>query len=229
NPDTNHPAIAVVDLRTFRVRPITIPEGHFDFYLYPQPPNAAATADGKYVVMVETESPSGTYDLLLISTTTNTVVADNVLTYDPLGIVVPTGADPAYGYFLGFGPDGYLSATVLDLRNGSSTFGQLLPQTEVLIGQSYFYAPTGLAANAEGSRLVVTGFKSSSHGPQPNAVVIDTALMLTNPSQAIVGHTTIANGAQANGVTIATVTTTSPPTAPTVTGVSGSVTNDTAT
>src|ERR1022692_2623827 len=34
NPDPNHPAIAVVDLRTFRVRPITIPEGHFDFYLY---------------------------------------------------------------------------------------------------------------------------------------------------------------------------------------------------
>ncbi len=117
---------------------------------------------------------------------------------------------------------------MLDLNNGSSTFGQLLPQTEV---DFYQYLPneSSVAINAEGSRLVVSGFKSSSQGPQPNVVVIDTALMLTNPSQAIVANTPVANGAQTNCVTIATVTTTSPPTAPTVTGVSGSVTNDTPT
>jgi WD40 repeat protein len=221
--DQSRPAIAVVDLRSFRARPITIPAGSFHGEYLGTLPNAAATSDGKYVVMVETKSTDYSYHLLLISTMNDRLATDNVLNDDPYGIVVSPVVNPAYGYVV-LGS----SAIVLDLNNGSSTFGQLLSQTEVDFSQ-YFPLEYGVAINAEGSRLVVSGFKSSSQGPQPNVVVIDTALMLTNPSQAIVAHTTVANGAQTNAVTIATVTTTSPPTAPTVTGVSGSVTNDTAT
>ncbi len=70
------------------------------------------------------------------------------------------------------------------------------------------------------------GFWSNKSGPQPNVVVLDTGLMLTDPSQAIVGQNTVANGAQPNGLAIATVATTVPPTAPTVTSASGPITND---
>ena len=220
--DGNHPAVAVVDLRTFSVRPIAIPYGHFDFGpSQPTSPNAAATPDGKYVVLGE--DVNGSYHLYFISTATDRLAIDSVVTTDPYGIVIPPVTNPAYGYVVGIDSSNNLSATVLDLNNGSPTFGQLLPQTEVLLGQ-YLVSPTGEAINQEGTKLVVTGQEASA-----NAVVIDTALMLTDPSHAIVATTTVAGGALTNGVTVATVTTTQPPTAPTVTGVSGSVTNDTAT
>lgn len=119
--------------------------------------------------------------------------------------------------------------TVLDLRPGSQTYGHLLPSTEVVLSPDYFPYALSAAISPDGSKLVVIGFKASRQGPQPNAVVIDTGLMLTNPGQAIVGQATVAGGAQPNGVTIASVSTTVPPTAPTVTGVSGDVTNNAAT
>ena len=84
--DGNHPAVAVVDLRTFSVRPIAIPYGHFDFGPS-QPrasPNAAATPDGKYVVLGE--DVNGSYHLYFISTATDRLAIDNfVVTTDPTG------------------------------------------------------------------------------------------------------------------------------------------------
>ncbi|MGC2109062.1 MAG: WD40 repeat domain-containing protein [Candidatus Korobacteraceae bacterium] len=227
-PDYYHPTMAVVDLRTFRVRPISIPYLNFDGWLTELNANAAATPDGKYVAMVGTNYNDDTFHLLLISTTSDSLASDIVMTYEPLGIVIPPSANPAYGYVLAWDPDGYFSATVLDLRNGSPTFGQLLPATEVNLN-SYFYYPSGEASDAAGSRLVVTGYHASSQGPQPNTVVVDTALMLTNPSQAVVATPIVASGAQTNAVTVGSASTTPPTTAPTVTGVSGTVTNDTAT
>ncbi len=53
--------------------------------------------------------------------------------------------------------------------------------------------------------------------------------MLSSPNQAVIGGATVASGAQTNAVLVASVSTTTPSGAPTVTGVSGTVTNDTAT
>ena len=227
-PDYNRPAIAVVDLNTFKVRPISIPYGFVDYYYsYPLPPNAAATPDGKYLVMVEDEYPNYTYDLLLISTATDQLVTDNVMTYEPLGLAITPVNKPGsiYGYLLADDPDFNFSATVLDLNPGSQTFGQLLTSTEVVMPQ-FPLGFNGAAINGDGSRLVVAGFQGNKSGPQPNVVVLDTGLMLTDPSLAIVGQSTAANGALPEGLAIATVATTVPPTAPTVTSASGPITND---
>ena len=222
--DFFRPAIAVVDLGTFAVRPISIPDG----YLYGfggTPPNAAATPDGKYVVMVEDED-DGASHILFISTASNRVTHDYEVGTDPMGILVTPINKPGsiYGYVVGRGAGG-LSATALDLNSGSPTFGQLLPATKVIIN-SLFYDPRGAAIDATGSRLLVTGFRNDPSGPQPNAVVIDTGLMFSDPTKAIVGTATVAGGALTQGATIATVVTTPPGSAPTVTGVSGNITND---
>jgi hypothetical protein len=225
-PDLNTPAMAVVDLQTLHASAITIPAGFFDGPTYSSgnPPNAAATPDGQYVVMAETESADGAYHLLFISTATDSLSADNAITYDPLGIVISPSSSSSYGYLAGFDPQFDFAAVVIDLNPGSPTFGQLLPQTEVNLS-GYFFGESGLAVNSSGSRLVVSGFHSGQ-SPQPNVIVIDTGQMLINPNHAIVATTTAANGAQTNAVTIATIATTMPPIAPTVRSVSGRTVNN---
>jgi len=223
-PDANTPTAAVVDLQTFQASAIPIPAGNFDIFSSGNPPNAAATSDGQYVVMVETEFPDYTYHLLFISTATNSLAMDNAITYDPLGIVISPSSNPSYGYLAGYDPQFNFAAVVIDLNPGSPTFGQLLPQTEVDLS-AYFSGESGMAANPSGSRLVVSGFHSGQ-SPQPNVIVIDTGQMLINPNQAIVATTTAANGAQTNAVTIATISTTMPPIAPTVHSVSGRTVNN---
>ncbi len=225
NTDPNTPTAAVVDLQTFQASAIPIPAGFFDgpFYTSGSQPNAAATPDGQYVVMAETE-PDGTYHLLFISTATNSLAKDNAITYDPLGIAISPSSNSSYGYLAGIDPQFNFGAVVIDLNPGSPTFGQLLPQTEVDLS-TYFFGESGLAVNSSGSRLVVSGFHSGQ-SPQSNAIVIDTAQMLINPNQAIVATTTAANGAQTNAVTIATIATTMPPLAPTVHAVSGRTVNN---
>ena len=230
--DSSAPAIAEVDLNTFVAKPIPIPAGGLDFAGLGAVPNAATTPDGRYLLLVQINSADGLYHLLFISPLTDKVVMDKTVAVDPDAILVTPASDPSreYGYVLGWDTNGSFSATVLDLRPGSHTYGQLLPSTEVVL-DDYFpslYA-LGAAISPDGSKLVVTGFKANRQAPQPNAVVIDTSLMLTNPGQAIVGQATVAGGASPNGVTIASVTTTLPPAAPTVTGVSGNVTNNAAT
>jgi hypothetical protein len=221
--DYYRPTIAVVDLATFTARAIRIPGGYF--YGYGISPNAAATPDGKYVVMVEDENNGGSH-VLLISTASNLLTHDYEFATDPMGILITPVNKPGsiYGYVVGSGAGGF-STTALDLNSGSPTFGQLLPATKVIIDSIFRYS-TGAAINAEGSRLVVTGHKNSPSGPQPDAVVIDTALMFTDPNNAIVGTATVAAGAPTRGVTIASVVTTPPGSAPSVTGVSGNITND---
>ena len=223
-PDANTPTMAVVDLQTFQASAITIPAGSFDGVFSGGPPNAAATSDGQYVVMVETESSDFTYHLLFISTATNSLAMDNSITPDPYGIVIPPSSNPSYGYLVGSSPQFAFSALVIDLNPGSPTFGQLLPQTEVDLS-AYLPYESGLAVNSSGSRLLVSGFHSGQ-SPQPNVIVIDTGQMLINPSQAIVATTTAANGAQTDGLAIATISTTMPPIAPTVRSVSGRTVNN---
>ena len=93
---------------------------------------------------------------------------------------------------------------------------------------TYFSYSSTAVINGDGSRLVVGGYKASNgSSPNPNVVELDTAKMLTNPSQAIVGSATLGGGGRAHGMTIATISTTPPATAPTVTKVSpATITND---
>ncbi len=228
NTDPDTPTAAVVDLQSFQASPIPIPAGYFDGPIYSSgtQPNAAATPDGQYVVMAETESADGSYHLLYINTTTNSLAVDNAITYDPLSIAISPTSASSYGYLAGLDPQFNFAAVVIDLNPGSPTFGKLLPQTEVGLS-AYFLGDSGLAVNSSGSRLVVSGFHSGQ-SPQPNVIVIDAAQMLINPSQAILATTTVANGAQTNGLAIATVSTTMAPLAPTVRSVSGRTVNNTA-
>ena len=62
-PDENRPGIAVVDLRTLRARRIATRTGYFDGYVGYATPNAAATADGKYVIVAQTSDVDGSYHL----------------------------------------------------------------------------------------------------------------------------------------------------------------------
>ena len=226
SPDMNTPTMAVVDLQTFQASAIPIPAGFFDGPDDSRWLSAQCRGyPGRAVCRNGGDGASDlSYHLLFISTATNSLAMDNAITYDPLGIVIPPSSNPSYGYLAGVDPQFNFSAVVIDLNPGSPTFGQLLPQTEVNLS-AYLFGDSGLAVNSSGSRLVVSGFHSGQ-SPQPNVIVIDTAQMLINPNQAIVATTTAANGAQTNAVTIATISTTMPPLAPTVRSVSGRTVNN---
>ncbi len=228
--DSNSPAIAEVDLNTFTAKSITVPAGYLDLDGIGTVPNLAATPDGRYAVFTEVKSADYTYHLFFISTITDRVVLDKTMNLDPQGLVVTSVANPTreYGYLAGF--DYGLGATVaevIDLRPGSQTYGQLISSSEVDLTSAYGVG--GLAISPDGSRLITTVFHGSQQGPQPNALVLDTALMLSDPSQAIVAQPTVAGGARTYGVNASLITASAPPTAPTVTGVSGNVTNNAAT
>lgn len=214
--DTSHPAVAVVDLTTFKVKAIPISAGYVDGNGL-LTPNAAATPDGKYVVMVETYNDYSSH-VFYISTATNKVVQDYSIVTDPYGILISPSGSTQYAYILGYGGLPF-SATIFNLQTG-----QLLPQTEVEL-DNYFYLPTTAAINPEGTRLVIGGAKVSQE-PSPNLVVVNTSTLLTNPSQAVVGQATIAGGVRPYGTAIASVVSKRPSTAPTITSVTPSTVNN---
>ena len=223
-PFASRPAIALVDLHTFTVRAIPVPgTAAAGFRTLP---NAAATPDGKYLVMNQGSK------LVFLNLRTNTVQLTTTLQGSISGIAItPNGSDPTniYGYVVRrFSGNSF--ASVVDLRPASPTFGQLIAGTDVnlKIGSSIF-SPSGLSINAAGTRLVVAGEHLNPNSPLPNALVMDTALMLTNPGAAIVQQATLSNGATVEGMTIAPVSTAAPSTAPVVTTVSANVTNDAST
>ena len=217
----SEPSIALVDLHTFRARAIPIPShGSAGGRCLP---NAAATPDGKYVVMIQARH------LVFLNTATNKIDIDETLPNNNYGIAInPSGNDPSkvYGYLLR-NVSGTFVASVVDLRPGSPTFGQLIAGTDVnlAIGQNGVQ-PSDLAINPEGTRLVVAANQPDPNHPLPNLQVIDTGLMLTNPGGAVVGQAVAADGGTLEGLTIASIVTTPPPTAPVVNSVSGNVTND---
>ena len=212
------PPIAVLDLRTFRLRRVNVPSGYIG-YSGQSTPNAAVTPDQKYVVMVEDLNSDGSSHLYVINTANDQVVQDQPLSFDPAGLVITpvNTAGKVYGYLLAYGTSGF-SATVIDLNEGSRTFGQLLPQTEVSL-RTYFLYPSTAVINSNGSRLVVGGEKTGRDSPNPNVVELDTAQMLIDPSKAILGSATLGGGGTPHGFSVATISTTLPPTAPTVTRV----------
>jgi len=218
-PDQNRPYVAVVDLRTYRLKPIRLPAaGAFDGYYAP---NAAVTPDQKYVVVAQTNNSDFTFHLLFIDTATDKVVLDVPQANDPYGIVVtPVNTGNVYGYLL---TDN--GVVILDLKTGSPNFGKQVPGTQLVGNGSYFPIAYSAAINSDGSRLVLGGYKVSPTPPQPNVIEFDTALMITNPSASIIGHATAGSGRQAYGVAVGPATTTPPSSAPTVAAVTGPVSN----
>ena len=217
-PDPNRPAMAVVDLKTFAVKPIRVPAGVFDGTVWS--PNAAAMPDGNYVLLLETLNYDGNTHLLFISTTSDAIVMDYPAYFadaDGLLITPVNQSGKVYGY-LSLGNGAGVRVAAVDLNYGSPTFGEGLPQTEVTI-PGLFRFPLAEAINAAGTRLVVGGHKAGQGSPVPNVAEIDTGKMFTDPSHAVIEVATVAGGAPPHGLTIATIAQAPPPTAPTITNV----------
>jgi len=219
--------VALVDLKTYQVRAISLPSpGYFDGY---EAPNAAVTPDQKYVIVLQDSSncPNNCGPhLYFIDTATNRVVLSiPQTTILPEGIVVTPVNNPGsvYGYLLGADENtGNTSAIIIDLNPGSQTFGQQVG-SEVDLGLPGF--DTACAAiNSAGTRLVVGGYPLGGTGN--NLVELDTGLMLTNPTAAIVAQATVAGPSGPYTVSIANVSLTAP-SPPTVASVSAPlITND---
>lgn len=222
--DPNRPAMAVIDKTTGQVKAIPIPAGQL--LVNPDSPNLAVTPDEKYLVMLEDETSDGSSHLIFIDPVSDQVVMDHKLANIDAGMLLisPKGTDPtkSYGYLIGSG-----STEVVDLRPASPNFGLEIPGTLGSTPQGFFSLCEG-AINSDGSRIVITGFRTNPNSPQANVALFDTAKMLTDPAHQLVSTHVVGNGARARGATFAKITTTPPNSAPTVTKVQGTVVNNAA-
>ncbi len=211
--------VAVVDLTSYAVSSITLPDGYFSGQSL-----AAAMPDGQTIVTVEQENGDGLYHVLAISTATNVIIGDyaqdSSIYYAYALTVTPNGSDPSkiFGYMALQGDLGD-QVVALDLRANSPTYGH------VLLGTAVFpqLSPYSLAINSDGSRLILVG--SVYFPPSANTYVIDALKMISDPADAIIAQITAGNGA---GESVGTgfFSTTPPGTAPAVSGVSSDITND---
>ena len=210
------PKAAVVNLSNFQLSSISLPPGTFCRRC------ASRTPDGSLVVVIEHETSDQKTHVLLISTATNTIVQDFQQSgnYSPNGFVVTRSTDPNNLY--GYAYSGGGSAVAVDLRPNSSSYGQILLDTQVTLPNSY---PSDVAISSDGSKLILAG-SSSSQPPAPNTDVVDTAKMLSDPTHALIAQLIVNNGISAVTVCTGFFPTTPPPTAPTVTGVSGDIINN---
>jgi len=218
-PRTPSPAqkVAVVDLTTFAVSSIPMPAGNVGY----RP--AVVMPDGSAVLAFEDENSDNKSHLLFISTTTDTLVNDIAQTQrystNAFAISAPgTDSSKVFAYIAYQNQ----SALAIDLRANSRTYGNVLPDSAVALDVN-FVPPSGLAVNSDSSRLVIVG---ESQAPSPNLDIVDTAKMLSDPQNAIVARVTVDNGVGGAGVCTGNFSTIPPNTAPTVSAVSGDITND---
>ena len=149
----------------------------------------AATPDGQLVIAARNNPGNcsgacGSNTVLqLISTATNTVTQSVAATVTANGMVVGSGTpSPAGTYaYVALSNRGMI---VVDLRNGSPTFGQLLSGRTVTLPSSVDV----LAVSPDGTRLYAT---TGSINATINAVVVDTSILVTgaNPSASIIFQT----------------------------------------
>ncbi len=209
------PHIAVVDLTTYAVSGIQLPQGAVCRKC------GGITPDGSTLVAID-RGYDGKVHVVLISTATNKIIADNVqptLTSAQGLVVTPDGSDPSkiYGYVVGSNLNGEALAA-LDLVVNSPTYGMVLPSTQSPVDLSV----EEMAINSDGSRIVVVGLPNSSH----NVEVFDTNKLFNDPSNARIAEVNVENGTQAESVCIGSFSFTIPNTAPVVSSVSGDITND---
>lgn len=212
-------AVAVVDLSTFVASAIPVPpEGGYNNTLFAG--DTAATPDGKYVLMLQSSN------VLLISTATNTVQQNIVLSGFPYLIAITPTASPngVFGYLVADDGFGDLQAEMMDLRPTSPNFGQLIPGA--VANLPGFFAPASIAINADGTRLVVLAFRTTA--PQPDTFVLDTQALLNDPQNAIISELRLGDtiGPYLHNVAISQVQTIPPQTAPVVTSVTGTPINN---
>ena len=208
------PQIAVVDLTTYAVSGIPLPTGSICRKC------GGITPDGSTLVVLDRERSDGNLHVVLVSTATNTIIADKAqpdVSYANGLVVTPNGADPTkiYGYVVG--SLGQRNLGILDLVTNSPTYGTILPQTEV----SVYLTPEEMAINSDGSRLIIVGSPELSH----NVEVFDTGKLFSDPNNALIANVNVEPGTQVTSVCIGSFSTTIPNSAPVVTGVSGDVTN----
>lgn len=211
-----NPKAAVIALSNFQLSSIQLPAGSFCRRC------ASRLPDGSFVVAVERENSDGKTHVLLIDTTTNQVTADFAQTknYGVQSVIVtPNPGGPLYGYVFS-GSDG--TALALDLQPNSPTYGHILGATAVTIPNLQV---NEMALSSDGSRLIVAGALLVQQ-PAPNVDVVDTAKMLSDPAHALIAQLTVNNGIVAGTVCTGFFVTTPPGSAPTVSGVSGDITND---
>jgi hypothetical protein len=202
--------IAVVNLTNFQLSLIPFPAGSFCRRC------VAHTPDGSLVVVLEVEQADNQTHVLLVNSTTNQIVADfpQIKNYGIASVVVtPSSSGPLYGYVFS-NLNG--SLMTLDLRPNSPTYGQILANTAIAIPSISF---ADMTINSDGSRVIFAG-SPSVQPPAPNVAVVDTV------NQVVLKLLTVNGGLTADAACIGFFPTTPPNTAPTVTGVSGDITND---
>ena len=209
------PKAAVVNLTTFQLSSIALPPGTVCRRC------ASRTPDGSIVVVIEQENSDGKSHVLLINTATNIIVKDFSQTqaYGSRAFVVTRSTDPAklYGYLAVFG-----RVLAVDLQPNSPTYGQVLAGTAVTLTNSSI---PDVAISSDGSRLILAEAADSAP-PRPTVDVVDTGKMLTDPAHALVAQLVVNGGISASTVCTGFFVTTPPNTAPTVSTVSGDITND---
>jgi len=204
--------IVSVDLDTAAVTPLSGPD---DFFFFQGAENMAITPDGKTLLAIRLNG------LVVIDTATNSTITTIPFVFAGSVAAAPHPTDPSkvVALVMNFGPIGQTLLSILDVTQGSATFGQTLGEVAmppgILVGQTTMVTP-----NAQGSRAYINAFNAN-----PNVVVVDTAAVLNNPAAAILNQAQISKQARAIGTGLTQMQ--PPATAPVVARVNdGKLKND---
>lgn len=171
--------VQAIDLSSFAVTSIAgtnVGNANYGFDLK----SIAVTPDGRYVIAARKGY------LVLIDTSNANQVATVAVTGGIAELVAishdTSAANGVFAYFTLYDPTAQTSSVhLLDLRSGSTTFGQILSQSVTLPFDAGI-AARSIALSADSTSLFVTG----TLGTAGAYVRIDTGLMLRTPASAIV-------------------------------------------
>jgi WD40 repeat protein len=187
--------IVAVDLTDSTVTPLS---GPGDFFFFQGAENLAMTPDGKSLLAIRRNG------LAVIDTATNARVATIPFVFAASVAAAPHPSDPskAVALVMNFGPLGQTLLSIVDVTQGSLTFGQTLGQISMPPGVPVAQT-TMVTSNAQGTRAYISAFNAN-----PNVVVVDTAAVFSNPVNAILSQAKVALQTRAIGVAL---TQTQPP------------------
>ncbi len=187
----------------------------------------AATPDGSTVAVFGRPAGSTTAVVYLISTSNNALSQTVPTAFRTARTITitpnPNAASGVVAFLGGRIPSNAGVIQVLDLRNGSGTYGQVLAST-VSLGTTI----TDMALTPDGATLqVVNGVFQGSTGAPGNLYTLNAASILTSPSTALLSTVTIPNSISVRGIAVGYVQTSPSPGAPQVSDVQPSeITNE---